>query len=150
MWPSGASCSRDMSAHCFAERWIVFAAQIYDRLQTLGQFYAPVAGNQEGSYLTMWSSGGLQFEVIFFFSAISQMLVDQSYWQSAIAAKPTAAVKVPCAMYILHPSCLPGQECAVSLSNHLLTPSPHALVAIQARCVLTTRSVRRSAAYRHC
>ena len=51
-------------------------------------------GNQNGSYLTMWSSGGLQFEVIFFFSALSQMLVDQSYWQSAIAAKPTAAVKV--------------------------------------------------------
>ena len=68
-------------------------AQIYDRLQTMGQYYAPVAGNQDGSYLTMWSSGGLQFEVIFFFSALSQMLVDQSYWQSAIAAKPTAAVK---------------------------------------------------------
>ena len=60
----------------------------------MGQYYAPVAGNQDGSYLTMWSSGGLQFEVIFFFSALSQMLVDQSYWQSAIAAKPTAAVKV--------------------------------------------------------
>ncbi|KAK9840778.1 hypothetical protein WJX81_004136 [Elliptochloris bilobata] len=66
--------------------------QIYDRLQTMA-LYAPVSGNQDGSYLTMWSSGGLQFEVIFFFSALSQMLVDQSYWQSAIAAKPTAAVK---------------------------------------------------------
>ena len=69
-------------------------AQIYDRLQTMGQYYAPVAGNQDGSYLTMWSVGGLQFEIIFFFSALSQMLVDQAYWQSAIAAKPTAAVKV--------------------------------------------------------
>ncbi len=70
------------------------AAQVYDRLQAMA-LYSPVAGNQGGSYLTMWSSGGLQFEVIFFFSALAQMLVDQSYWQSAVAAKPSAAVKVP-------------------------------------------------------
>lgn len=68
--------------------------QVYDRLQAMA-LYSPVAGNQGGSYLTMWSSGGLQFEVIFFFSALAQMLVDQSYWQSAVAAKPSAAVKVP-------------------------------------------------------
>ena len=30
--------------------------------------------------LFRWSDGGLQFEVIFFTSALSQMLVDQSYW----------------------------------------------------------------------
>lgn len=35
-----------------------------------------------------------RFSIIFFFSALSQMLVDQAYWQSAIAAKATCAVKV--------------------------------------------------------
>ena len=35
-----------------------------------------------------------RFEIIFFFSALSQMLVDQSYWQSAIAARASCAVKV--------------------------------------------------------
>lgn len=33
--------------------------QIYDRLQQMTQA-VPVAGNQDGSYLTMFSSGGLQ------------------------------------------------------------------------------------------
>eukprot|EP00891_Asterochloris_glomerata_P002745 jgi/Astpho2/2745/Aster-00924 len=64
----------------------------WERLNTLKDAI-PVTGNQGGSYKTMWSDGGLQFEVIFFTSALSQMLVDQSYWQSAIAAKATQAVK---------------------------------------------------------
>ena len=34
-------------------------AQIYDRLQQMTQAL-PVAGNQDGSYLTAFSSGGLQ------------------------------------------------------------------------------------------
>ena len=36
-----------------------FLAQIYDRLQQMTQAL-PVAGNQDGSYLTAFSSGGLQ------------------------------------------------------------------------------------------
>ncbi len=82
-----AGCGSSALARCAGP-------QVYDRLQAMA-LYSPVAGNQDGSYLTMWSVGGLQFEIIFFFSAVAQMVVDQSYWQSAIAAKPTAAVKVP-------------------------------------------------------
>merc|ERR1712060_358809 len=40
--------------------------------------------NKQGSYLTMMSADGLSFGTVF---------VDQSYWQSAIAAKPGAAHK---------------------------------------------------------
>ena len=42
----------------------------------------------------VYSDGGLQFEVIFFFSALSQMFVDQGFWQSAIAADGVESVKV--------------------------------------------------------
>ena len=77
--------------------------------------YSPVAGNQDGSYLTMWSVGGLQFEIIFFFSAVAQMVVDQSYWQSAIAAKPTAAVKVPAPA---NAAGLPPRVAASSVVHH--------------------------------
>ena len=34
----------------------------------------------------MYSDGGLQFEVIFFFSALSQMFVDQGFWQASPAS----------------------------------------------------------------
>ncbi len=63
----------------------------------------------------MWSVGGLQFEIIFFFSAVAQMVVDQSYWQSAIAAKPTAAVKVPAPA---NAAGLPPRVAASSVVHH--------------------------------
>ncbi|KAK9904775.1 hypothetical protein WJX75_002276 [Coccomyxa subellipsoidea] len=65
---------------------------VYNRLQVMSA-NLPVPQQQDGSYLTMFSLGGFEFEIIFFFSALSQMLVDQSYWQSAIAARATSAVK---------------------------------------------------------
>jgi len=51
----------------------------------------PVDGNAEGSYLTMLSKGGLMFGIINIVGNFGTVFVDQSYWQSAIAAKPTAA-----------------------------------------------------------
>jgi len=51
----------------------------------------PVEGNSGGSYLTMLSSGGLMFGIINIVGNFGTVFVDQSYWQSAIAAKPTAA-----------------------------------------------------------
>jgi len=53
----------------------------------------PVSGNNSGSYLTMLSSGGLMFGVINIVGNFGTVFVDQSYWQSAIAAKPTSAAK---------------------------------------------------------
>merc|ERR1739844_781882 len=53
----------------------------------------PVDGNEDGSYLTMLSSGGLIFGIINIVGNFGTVFVDQSYWQSAIAAKPSSASK---------------------------------------------------------
>mmetsp|Transcript_5409 Transcript_5409/g.7772 ORF Transcript_5409/g.7772 Transcript_5409/m.7772 type:complete len:614 (-) Transcript_5409:602-2443(-) len=52
-----------------------------------------VEGNAQGSYLTMLSGGGLMFGIINIIGNFGTVFVDQSYWQSAIAAKPTSAAK---------------------------------------------------------
>jgi urea-proton symporter len=53
----------------------------------------PIAGNKNGSYLTMVSSDGLMFGAINIVGNFGTVFVDQSYWQSAIAAKPECAAK---------------------------------------------------------
>mmetsp|Transcript_4847 Transcript_4847/g.10878 ORF Transcript_4847/g.10878 Transcript_4847/m.10878 type:complete len:358 (+) Transcript_4847:912-1985(+) len=53
----------------------------------------PVAGNVQGSYLTMISSGGLMFGIINIIGNFGTVFVDQSYWQSAIAARPSSAAR---------------------------------------------------------
>jgi len=52
-----------------------------------------VPGNREGSYLTMLSSDGLMFGIINIVGNFGTVFVDQSYWQSAIAARPESAAK---------------------------------------------------------
>jgi Na+/proline symporter len=52
-----------------------------------------VEGNYDGSYLTMISSGGLMFGIINIVGNFGTVFVDQSYWQSAIAARPQSAAK---------------------------------------------------------
>lgn len=52
-----------------------------------------VPGNREGSYLTMLSSQGLMFGIINIVGNFGTVFVDQSYWQSAIAARPESAAK---------------------------------------------------------
>jgi len=52
-----------------------------------------VKGNEGGSYLTMLSAGGTKFGIINIVGNFGTVFVDQSYWQSAIAAKPTTAHK---------------------------------------------------------
>lgn len=51
----------------------------------------PVQGNRHGSYMTMLSSGGTVYGILQIFSNFGTIFVDQSYWQSAIAAKPSSA-----------------------------------------------------------
>ena len=53
----------------------------------------PVADNQGGSYLTMLSEGGIIFGIINIVGNFGTVFVDQSYWQSAIAAKPSSSTK---------------------------------------------------------
>jgi urea-proton symporter len=52
-----------------------------------------VSGNNQGSYLTMLSSGGLMFGIINIVGNFGTVFVDNSYWQSAIAARPDAAAR---------------------------------------------------------
>ena len=49
--------------------------------------------NRQGSYLTIMSGDGLAFGIINIIGNFGTVFVDQSYWQSAIAAKPGAAHK---------------------------------------------------------
>jgi len=51
----------------------------------------PVAGNRDGSYVTMLSSGGTVYGILQIFSSFGTLFVDQAYWQSAIAAEPRSA-----------------------------------------------------------
>ena len=53
----------------------------------------PVPGNRDGSYLTMLSGQGLMFGIINIVGNFGTVFVDQSYWQSAIAARPESAAK---------------------------------------------------------
>merc|ERR1712224_758298 len=52
-----------------------------------------VKDNKDGSYLTMISGGGLMFGIINIVGNFGTVFVDQSYWQSAIAARPASAHK---------------------------------------------------------
>ncbi|KAJ7468098.1 solute symporter family transporter [Mycena latifolia] len=53
----------------------------------------PVAGNLDGSYLTMKSNFALVFGVIGFCSGTGTVFLDQAYWQRGIASRPTTAVR---------------------------------------------------------
>ncbi|KAJ1628064.1 hypothetical protein T492DRAFT_595123 [Pavlovales sp. CCMP2436] len=64
-----------------------------DAEKALGYHCGPVPGNRGGSYLTMLSSDGLMFGIINLIGNFGTVFMDQSYWQSAIAAKPSASHK---------------------------------------------------------
>ncbi|KAN0082797.1 Sodium:solute symporter family domain containing protein [Tylopilus felleus] len=53
----------------------------------------PVAGNAEGSYLTLRSLNGLIFGVINLIGNFATVFQDQAYWQRAIASRPATTVK---------------------------------------------------------
>jgi SSS family transporter len=84
---------------------VIFVLQVYSINPLLGSIEkvyenlgavatrTPVSGNLDGSYLTMISSGGLMFGIINIVGNFGTVFVDQSYWQSAIAAKPSSSHK---------------------------------------------------------
>lgn len=67
-------------------------AKVYDLLQATAVIQ-PVVDNRGGSYLTMFSKNGLLFGLSNICGNFGTVFVDQSYWQSAIAATPQAAWK---------------------------------------------------------
>ncbi|XP_050264612.1 urea-proton symporter DUR3-like isoform X1 [Quercus robur] len=58
-----------------------------------GQSCGPVSGNYKGSYVTMLSSGGLVFGIINILGNFGTVFVDNGYWVSAIAARPSSTHK---------------------------------------------------------
>ncbi|XP_050264617.1 urea-proton symporter DUR3-like isoform X2 [Quercus robur] len=58
-----------------------------------GQSCGPVTGNYKGSYVTMLSSGGLVFGIINIIGNFGTVFVDNGYWVSAIAARPSSTHK---------------------------------------------------------
>ncbi len=65
---------------------------MYEKLTNAASL-RPVAGNSEGAYLTMASTGALAFGIINIVGNFGTIFVDQAYWQKAIAARPRSAVK---------------------------------------------------------
>ncbi|XP_075102373.1 urea-proton symporter DUR3-like [Nicotiana tabacum] len=59
----------------------------------VGQSCGPVTGNFKGSYVTMLSSGGLVFGIINIVGNFGTVFVDNGYWVSAIAARPSSTHK---------------------------------------------------------
>lgn len=62
-------------------------------LSLAGQSCGPVSGNHKGSYVTMLSSGGLVFGIINIVGNFGTVFVDNGYWVSAIAARPSSTHK---------------------------------------------------------
>ncbi|CAM9183676.1 unnamed protein product, partial [Hapterophycus canaliculatus] len=81
----------------------------------------PVEGNEEGSYLTMLSREGFIFGIINIVGNFGTVFVDQSYWQSAIAAKPQSS----------HKGYLLGGMCWFTIPFALATSLGLAAIAMQ-------------------
>ena len=67
-------------------------ARVWEKLAAVVTI-EPVEKNFEGSYLTMLSRNGLFFGLTNIVGNFGTVFVDQSYWQSAIAATPAASWK---------------------------------------------------------
>lgn len=66
--------------------------KVYEKLQAVSKVRG-VVGNLDGSYLTMFSRNGFYFGIVNLVGNFGTVFIDQSYWQSAIAASPTASWK---------------------------------------------------------
>ncbi|GLC42949.1 hypothetical protein PLESTF_001942000 [Pleodorina starrii] len=67
-------------------------SRVYNQLK-LVEVAHPVADNMGGSYMTMFSKSGIVFGIINIIGNFGTVFVDQSYWQGAIAAKPSATYR---------------------------------------------------------
>ncbi|PHH85559.1 hypothetical protein CDD83_250 [Cordyceps sp. RAO-2017] len=64
---------------------------VYDRLVEAARAH-PVAGNRDGSYLTMRSQGGVTFFIINIVGGFGTVFLDNGYYNKAIAAHPVHAL----------------------------------------------------------
>jgi Na+/proline symporter len=89
------SCVSLGSASVMYERLTFMTSLPTNVTNGLHQGPANLGGNQnrQGTYLTMMSPDGLSFGIINIIGNFGTVFVDQSYWQSAIAARPGAAHK---------------------------------------------------------
>ncbi|MEW5305220.1 MAG: hypothetical protein WDW36_007776 [Sanguina aurantia] len=67
-------------------------AKVYHNLRAV-ELKHPVPDNMGGSYVTMYSKSGIIFGIINIIGNFGTVFVDQAYWQSAIAARPSATYK---------------------------------------------------------
>lgn len=66
--------------------------KVFDNLAQVAR-WDPVPDNKDGSYLTMFSRNGFFFGLVNLVGNFGTVFIDQSYWQSAIAATPSASWK---------------------------------------------------------
>lgn len=67
-------------------------SKMYSLLHTAAENH-PIAGNAQGSYLTMRSKSGLIFGVLNIVGNFGTVFNDQAYWQRAIASRPQTSVR---------------------------------------------------------
>ncbi|KAF5830783.1 hypothetical protein DUNSADRAFT_14066, partial [Dunaliella salina] len=68
-------------------------AKVWENLNANSEKRPPLGNNMGASYLTMFSESGLIFGIINIIGNFGTVFVDQSYWQSAIAAQPQSTFK---------------------------------------------------------
>lgn len=68
------------------------ARVLADKVKYAAQF-GWLADNEQHSYLTMSSTGGIIFGIINIVGNFGTVFVDQAYWQRAVAARPSSTVK---------------------------------------------------------
>lgn len=81
--------------------WFVGQAFSVDAISSPGHLYelvkaasarAPVAGNHDGSYLTMTSKGGILFGILHLLANFGLVIMDTSFFIKAFSASPSAVV----------------------------------------------------------
>merc|ERR1719379_1379459 len=92
---NGTQCNALGSASVMYERLKFVTSMPHNETGDLHHGPATIGGyqNRQGSYLTIMSRDGMMFGIINIIGNFGTVFVDQSYWQSAIAAKPGAAHK---------------------------------------------------------
>ena len=100
-------CLFSLAVYAGSDAVLGSPSKVYDNLQTFVETPAPtnaseavddlklgpVPDNKGGSFLTMFSEGGLIFGIINIIGNFGTVFVDQSYYMGAIASKPSASWK---------------------------------------------------------
>ncbi|KAK3315878.1 urea active transporter [Apodospora peruviana] len=66
-------------------------SNLFELVKAAGERY-PVAGNEQGSYLTMTSKGGILFGILHICANFGLVIMDTSFFQKSFSASPSAVV----------------------------------------------------------